>query len=248
VPGASPKTVSVAAGAETYVNFPQGTIGGPVKVTSTQPVLASQRVQYNQTFNEVWAASATLAATTSYLTWYDKASPGMYTDNVHLLNPGTASASVTVNVPGATPQTVTVLGGAETYVNFPSSIGGPVTVTSTQPVLSSQRVQFNQSFNEVWSASASQASTASYFNWYDKASGGMNNDNIHLFNPGTASATVTVALPGATSKVVTVAGGAQTYVNFPGSLGGPVSVTSTQPVLASQRVQYYQTFNEIWAG
>jgi hypothetical protein len=25
-------------------------------------------------------------------------------------------------------------------------------------------------------------------------------------------------------------------------------VTSTQPVLASQRVQYYQTFNEIWAG
>jgi hypothetical protein len=48
--------------------------------------------------------------------------------------------------------------------------------------------------------------------------------------------------------VVTVAAGAQTYVNFPGSLGGPVSVTSTQPVLASQRVQYYQSFNEIWAG
>jgi len=249
VPGATPKTVTVAAGAETYVNFPQGTIGGPVKVTSTQPVLASQRVQYNQTFNEVWAASATLAATTSYLTWYDKASPGMVQDNVHLLNPGTTGiASVMVSTPGATPQTVSVAAGAETYVNFPGAIGGPVTVTSNVPVLSSQRVQFNQSFNEVWSASAAQASTASYFNWYDKASGGMNNDNIHLFNPGTASAIVTVALPGATSKVVTVGPGAQTYVNFPGSLGGPVSVTSTQPVLASQRVQYYQTFNEIWAG
>jgi outer membrane protein assembly factor BamB len=248
LPGATSQTATVAPGAETYVNFPQGTIGGPVKVTSTQPVLASQRVQYNQTFNEVWAASATLAATTSYLTWYDKASPGMYNDNVHLLNPGTTSASVTVNVPGATPQIVTVAGGAETYVNFPGAIGGPVTVTSTVAVLSSQRVQFNQSFNEVWSASAAQASTASYFNWYDKASGGMNNDNIHLFNPGTASATVTIALPGATSKVVTVGPGAQTYVNFPGSLGGPVSVTSTLAVLASQRVQYYQTFNEIWAG
>jgi DsbC/DsbD-like thiol-disulfide interchange protein len=248
LPGATSQTATVAAGAETYVNFPQGTIGGPVKVTSTQPVLASQRVQYNQTFNEVWAASATLAATTSFLTWYDKASPGMFNDNVHLLNPGTASASVTVSLPGTIPQTVSVAAGAETYVNFPGAIGGPITVSSAQPVLSSQRVQFNQSFNEVWSASAAQAATASYFNWYDKASAGMNNDNVHLFNPGTASATVTVALPGATSKVVTVAPGAQTYVNFPGSLGGPVSVTSTQPVLASQRVQYYQTFNEIWAG
>jgi hypothetical protein len=27
-----------------------------------------------------------------------------------------------------------------------------------------------------------------------------------------------------------------------------VTVSSTQPVLASQRVQYYQSFNEIWAG
>jgi outer membrane protein assembly factor BamB len=248
LPGATSQTATVAAGAETYVNFPQGTIGGPVKVTSSQPVLASQRVQYNQTFNEVWAASATLAATTSFLTWYDKASPGMFDDNVHLLNPGTASASVTVSLPGTIPQTVSVAAGAETYVNFPGAIGGPVTVSSAQPVLSSQRVQFNQSFNEVWSASAAQASAASYFNWYDKASAGMNNDNVHLFNPGTVSATVTVALPGATSNVVTLAPGAQTYVNFPGSLGGPVSVTSTQPVLASQRVQYYQSFNEIWAG
>ena len=247
LPGATPQMATVAPEAETYVNFPPGTIGGPVKVTSTQPVLASQRVQYKQTFNEVWAASASLAATTSYLNWYDKASPGMNNDNVHLLNPGTTSVSVTVSVPGASPQTVSVAGGAETYVNFPGAIGGPVTVTSTQPVLSSQRVQYNQSFNEVWAASAAQASTASYFNWYDKASAGMNNDNIHLFNPGATSATVTVSL-GASQGLVTVAPGAETYVNFAGSLGGPVTVSSAQPVLASQRVQYYQTFNEIWAG
>ena len=105
----------------------------------------------------------------------------------------------------------------------------------------------NTTMKPFASASASQAATASYFNWYDKASAGMNNDNIHLFNPGTASVNVTVSLGGA-SKVVSLAASAQTYVNFPGTLGGPVSVTSTAPVLASQRVQYYQTFNEIWAG
>jgi hypothetical protein len=48
--------VTVAAGGETYVAFPTGTIGGPVTVTSSQPILASQRVQYYSSFNEIWAA------------------------------------------------------------------------------------------------------------------------------------------------------------------------------------------------
>src|SRR5450759_2232197 len=132
-------------------------------VSSSQPVLASQRVQYFSTFNEVWAESAAQAAPTSHVTWYDKASPGMFNDNIHLLNPGGTSANVTVSLPGATPQTVSVAAGAETYVNFPGQIGGPVTVSSSQPLLASERVQYNQSFNEVWSSSVAQATTASYF-------------------------------------------------------------------------------------
>jgi hypothetical protein len=251
LPGATSQTATVGAGAETYVKFPKGTIGGPVTVTSTQPVLASQRVQYNQTFNEVWAASSTQAATKSYLNWYDKASPGMFNDNIHLLNAGTTSASVTVSLPGATPKTVSVAGGAETYVNFPGAIGGPVTVTSTQPVLAAQRIQFNSSFNEIWSASPSSAGTTKYFNWYDRASPGMSNDNIHILNPGTVDATVTISLTVGSqmpSQTVTVTAGAEKYVNFGAAIGGPVKISSTQAVLASQRVQYYQSFNETWAG
>jgi hypothetical protein len=141
----------VGAGAEAYVTFPAGKIGGPVTVSSTQPVLASQRVQYNQSFNEVWAESAAQAITTGYFNWFDRASPGMYNDNIHLLNPGGTSATVTVTLPGATAQFVTVAAGAEAYVTFPASkIGGPVTVSSTQPVLASQRVQYYSSFNEIW--------------------------------------------------------------------------------------------------
>ena len=106
--------------------------------------------------------------------------------------------SVTVSLPGAPSQIAIVPAGAEAYVSFPAgNIGGPVTVSSTQPVLASQRVQYYSSFNEVWAESASQATASSHFNWFDKASPGMFNDNIHLFNPGTASATVSVTLPGA---------------------------------------------------
>jgi hypothetical protein len=247
LPGASPQNVILAAGAESFVNFP-GQIGGPVTVTSSQPVLASQRVQHNASFNEIWASSAAKAATTSYFNWYDKATPGMVNDNIHLLNPGAMSATVTVSLLGASPQTVAVGAGAEAYVNFAGKIGGPVMVSSTQPVLASQRVQYFQTFNEAWSASATQAAATSYFNWYDKASPGMFNDNIHLLNPGTASATVTVRVSGASPQMVTVGAGAEVYVNFPGTIGGPVLVSASQPVLASQRVQYYESFNEMWAG
>ena len=250
LPNATPQVVTIGAGAETYVTFPQGTIGGPVKVTSTQPVLASQRVQYYLSFNEVWSQSAAAATTTSFVNWYDNASAGMTRNDVHLLNPSASSATVTVTLPNAAAQTVTVAAGEEAYVTFPAgTIGGPVRVTSTQPVLASERVQYYSSFNEVWSESATQAAVTTHIEWYDKASSGMLADNIHLLNPGATAASVTVSLPGATSQTVSVPAGAGTYVTFPqGTMGGPVTITSAQPVLASQRVQYYSSFNEIWAS
>ncbi len=77
----------------------------------------------------------------------------------------------------------------------------------------------------------------------------MNNDNIHLLNPGGTSADVTVSVPGVPSQTATVAAGGEAYVTFPaGTIGGPVTITSTQPILASQRVQYFSSFNEIWAA
>src|ERR1700682_1645022 len=249
---------TAAAGQETYLMLPAGTLGGPVQVTvnSGPPVKASQRVHLDQSFSEIWAVSAAQAVTTSYFNWYDKASPSMYNDNVHLLNPGATSATVTVSVPGANPQTATVGAGAQAYVNFPQgSIGGPVTVTSSQPVLASQRVQYNNSFSEVWAASAAQAAATSYFSWYDSASPGMYIDNVHLLNPGTASANVTVSVhawdpyPGGT-QTVTVGAGAEVYVNFPGINGGPVkvNVNSGPGVVASQRVRFYDSLKEFWSS
>jgi hypothetical protein len=248
--GATPQSLLLGAGAGGYVTFPVGTIGGPLTITATQPVLASQRVQYYSSFNEVWAQGAGQASTTSYVNWYDKASPGMFNDNIHLLNPGATSAAVTVTVVGATPQTTPVAPGAEAFVTFPAgTIGGPVTVSSTQPVLASQRVQYFSTFNEVWAESAAQASAASYVNWYDKASPGMFNDNIHVVNPNGTSTNVTVSVAGFPSQTVTVGANQEAFVSFPaGTIGGPVTISATQPVLASQRVQYFSSFNEIWAS
>jgi IPT/TIG domain len=247
----STTTVNVGAGQETYVNFPQGTIGGPVKivVNSGPAVLASQRVQYFGTFNEVWAQPSTLAATTMLINWYDKASTGFVQDNVHLLNPGLVAATVNVSMPNAATLSASVPAGGETYVHFPQgTIGGPITVSSSVAILSSQRVQYNNSFNEVSAEPATTASTLSHFSWLDKASTGFINVNVHLLNAGATAVTVSVSVPNAATQNVTVAAGTETYVTFPfGTIGGAVTVSSSGPIMAAQRVEYYSTFNEIWS-
>jgi len=138
------------AGQETYVTFLPGHIGGPVSVTSDQPVLASQRVQYYSSFNEVASEAPGQALATSYVMWFDRATNGMVADNIHVLNPGATAASITVSLPGASNVVFTLAAGQETYVSFPvGRLGGPVTITSSVPVLAAQRVQYFSSFNEV---------------------------------------------------------------------------------------------------
>src|SRR5438445_11521378 len=109
----------------------------------------------------------------------------MLNDNIHVLNPGGTAASVTVSLPGASSQMLSVAPGAEAYANFPQgTIRGPVTVTSSQPVLASQRVWFDRSFNEVWSAGAAQSATSGRLNWSDQGSAGMLNADIRRLTPG----------------------------------------------------------------
>lgn len=256
VAGVPSQAFSVPAGAENYYNFPQGTIGGPVTVavTSGPAVIASQRVSYYQSFNEVLAKSAAAATSTAYFNWYDHASPGMIQDNVHLVNPGASTSSGTISITGGPSTPFSVAAGKEHYYNFPQgTIGGPVTVTVTSgpPIIASKRVSYYQSFHEVAGSAASDAAMTAYCNWYDHASTGMLQDNIHLVNPSTTTSTGTISIPGGPSVAFTVAAGQEQYYNFPqGTIGGPVivAVASGPAVIATQRVTYFQSFNEVAAS
>jgi hypothetical protein len=256
LPGATSLNFSVAGGQESYYSFPQGTIGGPVTVAvgSGPAVIASQRVTYYGSFNEVLAKPAGAAAMTNYFNWYDKASSGMYQDNIHLLNPGASTASGTVAISGGPSQNFSVGAGQETYLTFgQGTIGGPVivTVTSGPAVLAAQRVTYYQSFNEVAGTPPANAATTSYFNWYDKQSPGMYQDNVHIVNPGNTTSSGTITLPGGLNRAFSVGGGQEAYYSFaPGTIGGPVVVTvnSGPAVIASQRVTFYQSFNEVAAA
>jgi hypothetical protein len=186
-----------------------------------------------------------------YFSWFDRiSSPGFVGDNIHVVNPDSRETTVVVDIPGqpgCTPYS-DIPAGSEEVFTCPTGFGGPVTVSSDQPVLTSQRVEYYESFNEVEGEPASAAQTTLYFSWFDRISSpGFVGDNIHVVDPGTTAANVTVDIPGqpACTRTGTIPAGGEEYFTCPTGFGGPVVVTSDQPVLASQRVQYYQSFNEV---
>jgi Ni,Fe-hydrogenase III small subunit len=246
IPGCTDQTHAIASSAEWYATCPNG-FGGPVKVSSDQPVLASQRVQYFQSFNEVVAQGSSAAQSKLDFTWFDRvSSPGFQGDNVHIINPGTATANVTVHIPGCSDQSQAIAAGQEQYLTCPGGFGGPVTVSSDVPVLASQRVQYYQSFNEVLAQAPPAAKSTLYFTWFDRISSpGFQGDNVHIINPQTTAANVTVHIPGCTDQPGSIGAGQEGIFTCGSGFGGPVTIASDQPVLASQRVQYYQSFNEV---
>ncbi len=254
VPGLWSAGFTVGAGAATYVQVPYGIIGGPaiVQVTSGPGVLASQRVQYMESFSEIPGASSARALAQGWFPWYDRASPGTLNDNIHVMNPGAQEASGSFQLPGSPDLPFSVPAGGETYVAFPfGTINGPLhfNVTSGPPVIVSQRVQYSGSFNEVLALGANDIQSTLYFNWFDTYSAGVVTDNVHVVNPAsTGSVNVTLSAPGFGSKSYSIAAGQEAIVNWPNTLGGPVRLDSSGGgVLATQRLQWPPAFAE-WPG
>jgi hypothetical protein len=229
--------------------------GGPATVTSDLPVNASQRVKYNQSFNEVAAQPGTAASTSLALTWYDLISDaGFKADNVHVVNPGPSASTVHVNIPGFPAcdySGVVIAAGGYQVFNCGSGFGGPVTVNASNPVLASQRVKYNASFNESAAQPTGAGALHLLYTWYDKISDpGFKADDVHVINPGASTANVRVHIPGSPACDLngTVSAGADAYFSCATGFGGPVTVDSDQPVLGSQRVKYYASFNEVAAA
>jgi len=220
-------------------------------VSAAARLIATQRVQFYGSFNEVAARTAAEAGADVWFPWYDHASPGMASDEIHIVNPGSLqlAGTVTVGNPAVGSGTFSVGPGGNVHLSLRDGvIGGPVHVHANAPVLSWQRVQYYQTFNEVAGHPTADASTTLYFNWYDHASPGMLNDNLHLTNPSAAVVSGSITVGGASGGTMpfSLQPFAGAYVGLPpGHIGGPVTVSASAPVLASQRVQYYGSFHEV---
>ena len=221
------------------------TSSGPLTITASGPIMASQRVIYGNAYSEVPALSAAAAAPTVYLSNL----AAWPTANLYVMNPAYPSSGpwgFTATVANGSTQTFSNITSVEQTFNYNGLAGGPVKVAASLPVLVTGRLFYTSGasgFLEV-SGTANPAATQ-YFNWFDLASGWVATDRFAVANPGSTTATGTITLGVQTPLNINVAAGQVAYYNFAaGALGGPVTVSASTPVVVSQQVQ---TTSHYWS-
>ncbi|MCL4474412.1 MAG: glucosaminidase domain-containing protein [Actinobacteria bacterium] len=239
---------------------------GPVRVvcTSGQPIIASQRVLYRDSFNEIMGTPAGGLSDSYEFTWYDlRPENGMAGNWILVSNQGAASADVEIWIGGikraeySAARGNALAPGAIVTPDFPFIIGGPVVVKSTnhQPLIVSQRVLYKDSFNEVMGVPTTSLGSEYLFTWYDldRSGGVMHGDWILAANHGGVPADVDMFIGGVLKARYSAAtgnpippGGMVTPI-FDHVTDGPVRVVSTngQPLMVSQRVLFRNTFEEV---
>jgi hypothetical protein len=231
--------LSVPAGQVRSINFPN-IIGGPLKVVSNIPVLASQRVTGYNDFAEIIGLPVWYTFTETWFTWYDMASADW--DAIHMLNPGDTTASVSIYVGGALRVTFDLAPRAADYKYFPGVMGGPVRVSSTQPIWVTQRIVGWGGWKEVFGVPTSLSNSEWFFTWYDSQSAQWN--GIHVINPGARSVQVQVYVGGVLRQTITVGPGQAAYAYYSGLMTGPVRLVSSGPIISSQRILGWSSFEE----
>ncbi len=231
--------IIISPGSAQMTNFP-GVIGGPLRIISNTPVFASQRVIGYGDFAEIIGLPSWYTFTETWFNWYDMQRASW--DAIHMVNPGTATANVKIYIAGVLRATLTVSGGATDYRTFSGLVGGPVRVVSDQPIWVTQRIVGWNGWKEVFGVPTTLAKAQWYMTWYDMQNAQW--DAIHVINPGATNATVRVYVGGVLRSTLTVTPGQAAYVTYPGLMAGPVQIVSTVPVVSSQRVLGWDSFEE----
>jgi len=182
-----------------------------------------------------------------FFNWYDCRSPGMSTWLI-IGNPGAATAHAEVYIQGSLYASYDIGAGSRVTPLLSGFMGGPVKVvcTSGGKLLVSERSTFNGSFTELPATPAGDLDTDNYLTWYDEVSAGMRTWLL-IGNQGSQMATVDVEIGNRLVGQYNIASGGVLAPEFPGLIGGPVKVRSTngQKLSISERTIYGNGFNEV---
>jgi hypothetical protein len=239
VAGVQTGALEINAGQSGKISFP-GVIGGPLKLVSDIPVFASQRVIGWNDFDEIIGLPTWYTFSEFWFNWYDM--QGASWDAIHMLNPGTSTATVNIYVGGDLQATLNLGPGAADYRTFLGLVGGPVRIVSTQPIWVTQRIIGWGGWKEVFGVPVELMSTKWYFTWYDSRNAQA--DNIHFLNPGASPVHVTVTIAGTVFGTYTLAPGEAYHASYSGVCDGPVIIQSDGPIMVAQRIVGWSSFEE----
>jgi len=240
--------IPLAAGASTRVSF-AGVNNGPVKIVSTQNIVAAERLIYkvagkNVSFTEMMALPNKSLDTTYWLPWYNNKD---LDTQLRFANVSASPAQVHVFIGGVEMDgsPFPLAAGESTRKSFAGINNGPVKIVSDHgvPIVAAERLLYKvnnvaTSFTEMMALPNSQLNTTYWLPWYN------NNDldtqlrfaNVH----DTQTATVHVLIGGVemTGSPFTLLPGESTRKSFPGINAGPVQIVSDVPIVAAERLLY----------
>jgi predicted outer membrane repeat protein len=236
--------IPLAAGASTRVSFP-GVNNGPVKIVSTQNIVAAERLIYKAngkktSFSEMVAVPNKALNSTYWLPWYNNKD---LDTQLRIANVSNQTASVHVYIGGAEMQgsPLPLAAGESTRKSFPGINSGPVKIVSDQDIVAAERLIYkvngvNTSFSEMMALPNSQLDTTYWLPWYNNKDldTQLRFANVH----DTDTATVYVYIGGAemTGSPFTLLPGESTRKSFTGVNAGPVQIVSNVNIVAAERL------------
>jgi hypothetical protein len=173
IPSNSPYTLP--AGASLHVSC-SGVNKGPVKIKSTQNIVAAERVIYKvdgvpTSFSETMALPNSQVGKIFWMPWYNNVD---FDTQLRFANVTSQQATVHVSIGGVemTGSPFTLAAGVSTRKSFPAVNNGPVKIESNVKIVAAQRVIYkvngvNTSFSEMMGLPGSQLNTTYWFPWYN---------------------------------------------------------------------------------
>jgi hypothetical protein len=242
----TPTPIILAPGASTRKSFP-GVDSGPVKIVSTQNIVAAERVIYkaaggvNTSFSEMMGLPNSQLDTTYWLPWYNNKD---LDTQLRIANVSDSPATVNVYIGGTlkTPTPIILAPGASTRKSFKGVNSGPVKIVSTQNIVAAERVIYkvnnvNTSFSEMMALPNGRLDKTYWLPWYN------NKDldtQLRFANATTSPATVRIYIGGdeMIGSPFTLGPGVSTRQSFLGIDRGPVKVVSNVNIVVAERLIY----------
>jgi M6 family metalloprotease-like protein len=241
--GLAMPSFSLAAGQSTRQSFP-GVNAGPVKIESTQNIVAAERLIYkvngvNTSFAEAMGLPENQLDTTYWLPWYNNVD---LDTQLRIANVSGSLATVTVTIGGVAMPSFPLAAGESTRQSFPGVNAGPVKIESTHgvPIVAAERLLYkvggvNTSFTETMGLPHNQLHTTFWLPWYNNVD---LDTQLRIANVSGSLATVNVTIGGVAMPSFTLTAGESVRKSYPGVNNGPVQIVSNVPIVAAERLIY----------
>ncbi len=171
--GTAMAPLNLAAGESTRVSY-IGVSTGPVKIESTQPIIAAERLIYKvnnkpTSFTETMALPANQLNTTYWLPWYNNAD---LDTQLRIANTTGNQASVQILIGGVQVNSFSLAAGASITKSYAGVNNGPVQIVSTQNIVVSERLIYKvnnvaTSFSEMVGLPDPLLNSTFWLPWYN---------------------------------------------------------------------------------